>query len=170
MNQENDLLNWTHRFRFLLKDIPDNQKKAIWDRWLCQYWEDRTNDVPVPFIENEAAGMIDWVIELSPVFPKAASAICKSESVDVGHTSIYTELVEKGLAEKYPNPTADLLLHLAKGHKHPLPPQESYMCHEMLDLVRALREHGVAIDKLKAICEELVELACSQALDILDSF
>ncbi len=169
MIQEGDLLKWTHRFRFVLIDIPDNQKKAIWDRWLCQYWKDRTEGIFGRFVEEEAAGMLSWALELGPVIGEVVNVICNSDPVDVGSTSIYIELVESRLAEKYPDPTADLLHHLAKGHKHPLPAQESYMCHEMSELVKELHKHGASIDKLKAICEELAKLGCTEAPDPHDS-
>jgi len=169
ISSENDMRNWTWKFSYMLSQVSEDNRKGIWDRWLKAYCTRRADGIPIALGDVEAAGMIEWILELRPVFEQAVEVAASFPKVEFASRHFYRHLKEDGFSSNYAHPTATLFLHLLQGESHPLAPQNMHLCGEMIDLLKSLRNNGVEKNMLDELCNELAELGCNQAMGLWES-
>ena len=94
------------RFAFEMKhrlmNMQDEAKKTIWDKWLRSYFENRNNGIPVKLTNEDRLEMLDWIVELEPVFEEAVDVVCKGEPPKKVNSRFLFSFWDKKMAAKYP--------------------------------------------------------------------
>jgi len=104
-----------------LRDAGDEHKESLWTRWLAEYWSDRTQGIPVPFVAEEANFFLQWVTSLGVVFDQAVELAVRTNPFDLETTFLYSDLEESELLKSHPESVLKLLVHLlSNGRKSTL--------------------------------------------------
>lgn len=101
-----------HEINSTLWDLKDDNKDAIWNRFLKIYWKDRIGNIPVVFGKEESNEFILLLPRLEPVLPEVVELICQMNTFDHSQTHIFYDLSHHNLDEKYPLEIGKLLIHL----------------------------------------------------------
>lgn len=96
----------------LLRDMEAGAKRALWNRWLQQYWMLRLDAVGAPLDGQENAKMLDWLAYLGDMFAEAVELAARAPHVVADHGRLLQALRDGGLAQKSPEATARLLIYL----------------------------------------------------------
>ncbi len=94
--------------------------------------------------------MAQWSIPLQSVFPQAVGMICSSPVLEMKHSLIYHDLSKSQFPTRYPEATAELLLHLLRTASILF-----YDTGEVVDIVKQLAATDVDRQRLIQICDVL---------------
>ena len=100
------------RLGHFLRQMQSETKQQLWDRWLFEYWEKRRQGIPASLVEAEIRQMLDWLLYLDGLFPKAVPLIVGSGPIQIEHSLLLHELRNSDLVMRYPAETAELLIYL----------------------------------------------------------
>jgi hypothetical protein len=152
-----------HRIGYILRDLTDEQKIELWNRWLGKYWTQRTQGVPRQLRgdEEETGHMLEWSLHLGPVLPEVVEQIRKGPIHSPRLGSFYHKLLDTDLAKKHPAAVASLLQYLLLT-----PNQSPLLCRIIDGLVRGLVAAGAPRKNLLLICESLAEIGCPTASEL----
>jgi len=153
--------NWVSNVSQQLLPLREESVQYLWGRWMDDYWSERITGVPLALSEDEKEGMVLWSIPLEPVFPAVVDKICATSAPCLKQTYLYTELVEKRFATKYPIPLTRLLLHLL-----PKADKSFLHCWYVEELVRSLVGSAASSGDLLLVCEHLARLGCPNASEL----
>ena len=156
-----DRKNWASHIHNLLRSLPENSAQNLWDRWMNEYWGQRTHGLPLPLVQDEIEEMVEWIPHLGAAFPAAVKRICASPSPYLEHTYLYTELRDKKVAANYPEAVTQLLRHLL-----PNADQTFLHCDEVEQLVRSLVGSVAQRPELILVCDDLARLGCPNAAEL----
>lgn len=151
---ERDLerLAWT--IDRLLDETELKTAEGIWARWLHEYWKLRLLGTPKPLIGKEANETACWALSLGSCFPGAVKLVATmGSSVSFKHTALIHRIDNKGLAKKYPDATADLVLLYLRS-----PLNYFHSDKHVTAVWQDLRSGGVAKEKLVQIREAMFRL------------
>ena len=73
------------RIRLVVAGLDADAKLHLWKRWLNDYWRERVMGKPAPLSGKEAAHMIEWALELEPVFSEAVALVRKGVYAELEH-------------------------------------------------------------------------------------
>jgi hypothetical protein len=156
--EEKDRTEWAQQLGHLLRGLDDEAAKHMWEQWLWKYWQRRNLGQPVPLSTSEAAEMVEWSPCLGSVFQSVVKLICEHPAPEISEPYMFHLISEKGLAQKYSEDVAKLLLHL-------IPMMTAvWMCHELVPLARSLRDSGLDTHKFAKIQDALVVLGCNETI------
>lgn len=158
---EEDRKSWASYIYSELGSLSENAKQNVWENWMREYWAQRLKGIPVPLSSEELKEMIEWTLELEPVFPPVVALICGGPSLDLGESLFYYRFVQKNLTESYPEAVADLLVHLLSGARNVL-----YQCDKLGEIAERLAKAGIPKYKLRAICDHLARLGYPQISEL----
>ena len=151
---EPDLERFASKVRQFLDESEPSTAERIWTRWLHQYWRARLLGTPKPLSAGEANAMACWALSVGKHFPDAVTLVAEMGStVTFEHTALLYWIQEKGLAEKYPDATAALVLLYLRNPKDFFPPDE-----HATRVWEVLKRGGLARPKLLQIRDELARL------------
>ena len=153
--------NWVSNVSQQLLPLREESVQYLWDRWMHDYWSERITGVPLALSEDEKEGMVLWSIPLEPIFSAVVDKICATSAPSLKQTYLYTELVEKRFATKYPIPLTRLLLHLL-----PKADKSFLHCWYVEELVRSLVGSAASSGDLLLVCEHLARLGCPNASEL----
>lgn len=156
-----DRKTWASHLKHQLHSFSGDIEKAIWDRWMDEYWARRIRGRPIRLDLEETEEMIEWATFLEPVFSQVVNRICSSPPPYLKNPFVYHELDEKCFSEKYPHQIVELLLHLLPAADSP-----SFHCEKLGAFVETLCRSDVEKIELVKICEELSRLGCSNANEL----
>lgn len=111
---------FTGSIRPILKGLEKAKKQEAWLNWIAQYWQGRIEGIPIPLDPVESGEMVEWCLNLEPVFPEVVDKISNSPPPQLEHSFIYYELPETELPKIYPTPVARLLLDLLRRSSAPI--------------------------------------------------
>jgi hypothetical protein len=155
-------ITWAGQMHMVLRNLDDEAKAHIWNRWVKPYWEGRLKGDPLPLDPGEISEMVGWAHELGPVFPEVVDLICRSPKPDFGDRMAYYQFRESRLVEQHPIAVAKLLSHLAANeHGRPI-----YDLGELVTAVERLIKLIPSEPSLRNLCNELARLGASNALDL----
>ena len=80
---------WASQMRFVMRGLDEAAKADLWRRWLRDYWERRVQGMPLPLDSHESAAMLEWALNLGPVFPEAVDLVCAGPTPDLGNSMVY---------------------------------------------------------------------------------
>ena len=103
----------------ILENLADPQKVELWDRWLKQYWQNRLVGKPAPLKQKEIEEMIRWPRDLTVVFDQAVELTVAMQSTTFQHLGISRFIVDKDLAQRFPDGAAKLIDYLDKSETSP---------------------------------------------------
>jgi hypothetical protein len=150
-----DRLSLARSISNMLRGMQDDARKAVWDNWMCQYWEGRVNGVPVTFEVEELGVMVEWTPFLGPAFPGAVQLIRESPKFKLNNSFVYRELDESEIPHKYPADTAKLLIVLLSNETT----QSALHDLDSVDkVVRKIVPLGAFEPSLLAVCDHLAHL------------
>ena len=95
-----------------LRNTPESEQRGLWESWLKDYWQNRLEGVPAPLTSSEAKLMLDWLTDLTAVFPDAVALAVQMPSTTLGRTRILSSLVKNGTWLSHPDAVAKLLIYL----------------------------------------------------------
>jgi hypothetical protein len=159
-----DRANWAFAVGFILRQLDEDAIRVLWDRWLAEYWAWRNAGMPLPLAPSELENMIDWSLNLTPVFPEVVANICASipSTVIMYSRRFLPRLADSGNASRYPEDVANLLRYLLPHASQPF-----MHCEHVTTMFRQLLRSGeVAHSTLDQICNELGALGCSNAAEL----
>ena len=95
-----------------LRNMPETEQRELWEHWLKDYWQNRLEGVPSPLMSSEAKLMLDWLTDLTAVFPDAVALAVQMPSTSLGRTRILSSLVKNSTWLSHPDAVAKLLIYL----------------------------------------------------------
>ena len=117
-NSAEDRRHFTWSIGVLLGNMDDTFQRRVWDRMLRRYWEGRLHGVPLPPPDAQEIGAIlDWLPTLDSVFPEAVGLAIQIGGVSLDNHSLVRRIARAEFAQKYPEATARLLIHLGSMTK-----------------------------------------------------
>lgn len=158
-----DRAGWASEIDFILRQLEEDAIRDLWGRWLGEYWSRRNTGIPLPLHPDELEKMINWSLQLAPVFPEAVRRIRESAPPTIKYSRRFIpQLAESGYATRYPEAVAQLLRYLL-----PHAPRPFWHCDQVATLFRQLVQSGsVPRPILDQICNELGALACPNAAEL----
>jgi hypothetical protein len=107
-----DRISFASHLGYFLRQMQEEAKQQLWDRWLFRYWQDRLQAVPAELDEGEVRAMLEWLPHLGDSFPAAIALAIRFPRTRIEHSHILFELRASDLVTRYPNETAELLIFL----------------------------------------------------------
>lgn len=156
--EETDRTEWARQLGYVLRGLDDETDKLLWDQWLGKYWHRRNLGQPAPLSPSELGEMVEWSPCLGNVFDKVVKMICELPAPEISDSYMFHLMNEKGITSKHPNELAKLLIHLIPKMTN------SWICHELVPLARALRDAGLDSRLFVKIQNALVALGCNETL------
>jgi hypothetical protein len=147
---------WAREVSHVLRRAAPEDRARLWHDRLDGHWARRQAGIPRALGEDELAAMMAWVPLLGTVFDSVVARVCAGARVPSDGGLFYAQLVEARLAETHGLGVLTLLLHALTGERSDL-----LSCSAPTQLVRQLREVGIPLGKLRAVCEELERLRCN---------
>ena len=95
-----------------LEKMNDSERQGLWQRWLKDYWQNRLYGRPAPLASKEAEIMLDWLLELKPVFHEAANLAIQMPSPSLQRTRILVRLEKERTWEDHAEAVAKLVNYL----------------------------------------------------------
>lgn len=148
---------WASHITQILHSMQEGAIQDLWNRWLEDYWGQRIIGIPLPLEPDELKEMIEWSVYLKPVFPKVVKKICDRPVPSFNYERFYHKLAEKDFPNIYPEPLAQLILHLLPN-TNPL-----YSFAPLEKLVKSLIDSNAPHYELHEICNQLARLGCQNA-------
>ncbi len=97
---------------YFLRQMQQETKQQLWDRWLFRYWQERQQGVPASLHDAEILAMLNWLPHLGDLFPIAASLMVCSPPIRIDQSRLLYDLRKSELVMRYPAETAELLIYL----------------------------------------------------------
>ncbi|MGH8613526.1 MAG: SIR2 family protein [Gammaproteobacteria bacterium] len=123
---------FTSQVEWLLRSLDAAGQQDWWQRWLRQYWENRLQGVPAPLEHDEIRQMLEWLSNLTPVFPDAVDLAVQMPRVPLQHLSLVYELKDSEVVERYADAVAKLFIYLSNSGS------PSYIFYGIEEIVRKL--------------------------------
>ncbi|SMQ81260.1 SIR2-like domain-containing protein [Bacillus sp. OV166] len=155
--EEKDRVSWTNFLNSNLEMIKSNEAKTtIWNKWIKGYWEQRILGA-VPLSKEEVEKMLQWSIQLEPVFDEVVDKIINSPIPSLEHTYYYNDLESSNIIEKFPKKVIELLEYLLSATVDPF-----YNCSVLENIVKKLRLAINGEDELlRPVRLQLSRLGCN---------
>jgi len=142
------------RVQLLLRQIEDEkQREERWEIRLKPYWNKRL-DGSLPRLEDdEKAAMAEWILPLASCLPSVAELVEASDPTALLDQVFWWRLAkEEDRIRQYPNETATLCTHLARG----LP--DTYRVYGLERVIAILDDANANADVMQALHEEALRL------------
>jgi len=158
-----DRAGWAFEVGFILSQLEEDAIRDLWGRWLGEYWSRRNRGIPLPLDPNEVEKMVDWSLQLAPVFPEAVAQVCEIMPSFVKYSRRFLpRLAKSDYASRYPEEVAQLLRHLLPRASRPF-----WHCDHVATMFRQLVQSGsVSRPVLNQICNELGTLGCPNSAEL----
>jgi hypothetical protein len=148
-------IKWANNVWRQLASLPKEVTEQLWGKWMQKYWEDRLLGIPVPLSPREAVAMVNWALELEPVFPSVVDKILSGPTPSIEHGGLYYRLTQKEIIKRYPEDVSRLLVYLLAGTGSPF-----YRCSDVEEVFRQVAAAGLPEEKLRPVREQLLRLGC----------
>ena len=158
---EQDRIDFASSVAIYLASMEEESVKALWERWLAEYWSRRITGIPLPLSQDESTQMVYWVVHLGPVLPQAVDRVCSSPAPRLQDSTLYKELVQREYTSRYPQSVTPLVLYVLEDA-----PQPFYHCRYVERLVRSLLATDASRKDLLGLCHRLAELGCQNAQEL----
>ncbi|GAB3419002.1 DUF4020 domain-containing protein [Massilia agilis] len=127
-----------------LRTMDAGAKRALWERWLKRYWQQRLDGVGSPLDAREIAKMLDWVAHLGDMFAEAVAMAVQAPHLVLDHSSLLVALRQSDLVVQFPEAAAQLLIYLCDCVREYLVPDLARIAQRLpplpSDVDRRLRE------------------------------
>jgi len=158
---ESDRVEWARSIAEMLKRVPEEKRKDVWDRWINSYWKLRLEGIPQLLSGQEVAGMLGWLLHLDGAFPDAVNLLLRSPAPisrdNHSSTYLYMALNDSRIENLYPDALARCILHLLKSDVQlPFPDPID-------EMVQRLIPTAADRNALVGICERLAEFGYGRA-------
>jgi hypothetical protein len=107
--------HFAHQIGFYFRNLDVPIKQKIWDLWLKRYLENRIQSIPIPLSEEEVSAILDWLPYNAEQFGELVELITHAPRISLGQNMVLYQLNKDGLAKKYQESTAELIIYLCKG-------------------------------------------------------
>lgn len=97
-----------------LMNMSDENKKNIWNKWLRTYLVNRNGGIPTKLTNDDRLEILEWLVELEPVFEEAVDVVCEGEPPKKIDGRFLYSFEDKKLARSHPDATVKLLIHILK--------------------------------------------------------
>ena len=110
---EGDWITFISRIGGILRHLDVEAKHELWDRFLREYWEKRIDGSYHTLCESEIRKTLNWLPSLGDLYPAGVDLAIKSQLIGIEDTYFLHRLKEDGIANEYPDATAELIIYLA---------------------------------------------------------
>jgi hypothetical protein len=159
---DQDRAHWAFAVGRDLDSVAEEQKPALWDRWMRQYWQARLDGPYPPLSPGEMAAMVIWSFKMTAIFTEIVHLILRSPAPVGSGTLLYSTMETSEALDQFPSDAAALLAHLMKN----APPDFDSPVFQMVRKLAPLVDDKT---KLVEVCEELARHGSSGA-DQLKTF
>ena len=118
-SDEDDLYSFAGEIGRILENMADPQKVELWNRWLKRYWQNRLVGKPAPLTQKEIEEMLRWPRDLTVVFDESVDLAVAMPNTALKHLGISGFIVDKDLAQRFPDGAAKLIEYLDRSETSP---------------------------------------------------
>lgn len=119
-----------------IKDMENNEKNKLWDKWLRRYLENRSNNRPVNMAMKEKKALIMLLPKLEDQFDEATKILCKGYMPSEIDHYFWYQLDNGSFANKNPESIAIIIKKIMASDQDPI-----YFTQHMKNIVRDLRKN-----------------------------
>jgi len=102
-----------------LKELNDDERKMLWDKWLKRYLDLRLIGVPVALSTVETKYMLEWCIYLGSAFDEAVERIARMPQKSVEAYGILQELAKSPAVDQSPLAACRLAIAAMQSEGYP---------------------------------------------------
>ena len=99
-----------------LQNMPETEQRELWEGWLKDYWQNRLDGVPARLTSGEAKLMLDWLTDLTAVFPEAVNLAIQMPSSPLQDSRVLSCIEIDCIWQNHPQAVGKLLIYLWKGN------------------------------------------------------
>ena len=107
---EEDRTSWASSVEMALRQVPNERKQIVWDKWIKTYWTMRNQGQPSLPSGIEVSLMAGWLLYLGSAMPEALGLLLQGpKSVprdNYANVSLYMQLNEMLIDAQYPQEVA----------------------------------------------------------------
>lgn len=152
-----DRIAFAGQLGFFLRQMQEDTKQQLWDRWLNRYWQERLQSVPAPLSGAEARKMLEWLAHIGDAFPEAVQLAAGGPSLALKHSDLLRELRDSDLVTRFPAATAQLLIFICTDN---VPP---YFCPDMQLIAGRLTVEVLGDELHRSLKEAMAHAGCVSA-------
>ncbi len=124
-----------------LKEINDDERRDVWNRWLNKYIETRKMGIPLSLSNQETVHMVEWCLHLGPAFPDAVDSMSNLTATGINTYGIICAISEGTLLTQFPSHCCRLATIALRGSDHGIvDDQVKRLYREMKALIPETRE------------------------------
>jgi len=150
---------WIDNVSWRLAELDDVTVEHQWNRWMRNYWQDRSDSIPTDLHPDEATALVGWISNLTDSFEVAARFAMTRPARIRNHFNM-DELLPTVVVDRFPQTVAELLAHLLTSTKPPF-----YLGSALREVVGKLKAHAVTYDALEVVKGHALGLGCADAVD-----
>jgi len=150
-NDDSTMADFAHVLRRRLTELDDEERLALWEEWLHDYWNRRQQGFPRAFGPEEGSAMLFWVLPLASRLEEVAP-LALQLPVAPRSWGFLHDLDESGLATSAPNTAVRLVHHVLAGA------EQLFDAQSVTSLLTVAHENGADPDAIGQVCNELVRL------------
>ncbi|HKQ08137.1 MAG TPA: DUF4020 domain-containing protein [Blastocatellia bacterium] len=151
--QNEDRARFASYVAYYLRPLSDDTKRVRWDGWISGYWYQRLQGIPRQLSAEELKQMIEWSLELEPVFDSVVELISASSAPTLGDGFLFYLINEQGLSNRHPEAVAGLLEHLLPAASECVVQSAPFMA-----ILDDLMDANIPADRLRRITDSLLRL------------
>lgn len=136
-----------------LQELSDEAKRTRWEGWIREYWNQRLRGIPRQLSAEELKQMIQWALELDPVFDSVTEVLRASPAPNLGDGFFYYLIKDKEFSVRHPAAVAVLLEHLL-----PAASESGLEGAPFTQILDDLMDASIPPDQLRRIADSLLRL------------
>jgi hypothetical protein len=113
---EEDRISWASSVEMALRQVPNEKKQVVWDRWIKTYWAMRNQGQPLLPSSIEVSLMVGWLLHLGSAMPEALRLLMEGPRPvprdNYANSFLYMQLNDLRRDAQYPQEVALFLRYL----------------------------------------------------------
>jgi hypothetical protein len=113
---EEDRISWASSVEMALRQVPNEKKQVVWDRWIKAYWVMRNQGQPLLPSGIEVSLMARWLLHLGSAMPEALELLMQGPRAvprdNYANSALYMQLNELRIDAQYAQEVALFLRYL----------------------------------------------------------
>jgi hypothetical protein len=166
--QPEDRRHWAHHIQRYLRELSAEAIMQVWNRWMCEYWQQRFRGIPSPLDNSEYIKMLKWLVPLEKVIlVQEILPLTENDTQSHNMESFWYDFLDVRPRTENMEAWSKLILYLLK---HSTSKEFfDFCCNKMDSLITYLKQEPDTKETLRQICEQLARLKCSNASDLSQS-
>ena len=151
---ENSRVDLINQISNRLKELAPDKKEYHWEKWIKEFIQRRIHSIPKGLSPGEYEGILNWIINLEPVFEDAVQLFTDSEPLAFKHSSVFTFLLESDSLNTNPDETIKLVLHIIEADL------EKHFCYQLKKIHQKLEGINKSEELYEELSNRLAEMGC----------